>query len=84
MASHDYAAAAALVPTKSSFPLDFGTEAQLAKATVKIEPLTWSQVLDGERRMWLHVPYGERMMEMDWDICLRAKHFELIVVFWAT
>ena len=60
--------------------LDFGTIQQLSNATIDVAPLTWTQVLRGERYVLVHIPYGQRMADFDWDITIRATRGGLVFV----
>lgn len=63
---------------------DHGTEDQIRRATVRIEPLTWRQFLGAERYVYVHIPYGVGMFEWDKDILIRATPRGLQIIYWMT
>jgi hypothetical protein len=60
---------------------DWATDNQIRRATVQVQPMTWQQCLRAERHVYLHLPHGESMGDMDWDIIIRVTPRRLEIVF---
>ena len=59
----------------------YGTTYQLRNAKISVRPLTWSQLIDRERLIDVHIPNGQTMCEMGRDIIVQASTGGLTIIF---
>ena len=77
IAAQDYALAESLFVKDGQrlgvFPSSFATDIQTQRSVLVLQPITFRQVIDRERRIGVYVPRGDEMMEFDWSIAIVAR-----------